>query len=441
MKFWILLLTTVAFSQPKFTIKGYFNGTVNKEIILKGFNALDDTVIDKTTTDANGNFTLTYPETYVGAAVLEIVKGKKIVLLLNHEDFTVQWPDLSSSKTLSFTNSVENKTFDSSQTLYQNTQEKKAGINHLLPFYKDEPQKLQFFKTELSQLENIVSEDLKKIDPKIYAGYYLRTKILAANMQLSSKRYPEQLSQYINQFKELDFSDDRLLHSGLYDELLQTFVAVNMNREDKYQRLNEGTDAVLKSLNAKPELKQNCAEYLFNIYEKKSLFEASEHLAMSMLNDKNCNLDSKHQALFEQYRKMATGKTAPDIVFENPQKSHLYDLKNRYKLVVFGASWCQKCTEEIPKLKTFYEDWKNKYNLEIVFISLDTKKAEYDRFVKDFPWISNTDLKGWESKPVTEYCVFATPTMYLLDAQNQIKLKPISAEQIKSWLELHQKDN
>lgn len=438
MKFWILLLTSVVFSQPKLTIKGYFNGTANKEIILKGFNALDDIVIDKTTTDANGNFTLTYPEKYVGAALLEIVKGKKIVLLLNHENFEVQWPDLSSSKTLSFTNSVENKTFDSGQTLYQNTQEKKAGITHLLPFYKDEPQKLQFFKTELSQLENIVSDDLKKIDPKIYAGYYLRMKILAADMQLSSKRYPEQLQGFLNQFKNLDFSDNRLMHSGLYDELLQTFVTVNMNRENKYQWLNEGTDAVLKSLKTQPELKQRCAEFLFNLYEKKSLFEASQHLALAMLNDETCNLDTKHKALFEQYRKMANGKTAPDIAFENPQKSHLYDLKNRYKLVVFGAGWCQKCTEEIPKLKTFYTDWKSKYNLEIVFISLDTVKAEYERFTKDFPWISSADLKGWESKPVTDYCVFGTPTMYLLDDQNQIKLKPISAEQIKSWLELQQ---
>jgi len=234
---------------------------------------------------------------------------------------------------------------------------------------------------------------------------------------------------------QLDFNESETIHSGLFEDLIQTYIAVVADQKNGTLWLNEGTDAILKSLSTNPELKQNAAEYLFSVYEKKSLFEASEHLALQMLNDQNCSLDIKHKALFEQYRKMANGKTAPDIQLSAGQ--NLYNLKNKCKLVVFGASWCQKCTEEIPKLAQFYQSWKDKYQLEVVFVSLDTQKQAYQDFIKNFLWISTCDFKSWDSSTVTDYCVFATPTMYLLDANNSIQVKPISAEQISAWLELH----
>ena len=134
---------------------------------------------------------------------------------------------------------------------------------------------------------------------------------------------------------------------------------------------------------------------------------------------------------------MANGKTAPNIELLTTKTVNLYNLKSKYKLVVFGASWCSKCVEEIPKLKSFYADWKKKHNLEIVFVSLDTDNKEYINFTKDFPWLSSCDFAGWETKAARDYCVFATPTMYLLDANNTIKIKPISADQVHAWLALH----
>src|SRR5690606_34874468 len=105
----------------------------------------------------------------------------------------------------------------------------------------------------------------------------------------------------------------------------------------------------------------------------------------------------------------------------NSAAKGLSDLKNNYKLIVFGAAWCSKCVEEIPKLQAFYQNWKEKYDLEIVFISLDTQKEDFINFSKDFPWLSNCDLNGWESQPARDYHIFATPTMYLLNKNHQIE--------------------
>jgi len=434
LKYILLLLSTIATAQVEFTVKGHFNATENKEITLSGYTAGEDLLLNKTTTDNNGNFTISYPANYVGAALLQITKGKKVIVLLNHENFEMQWGDLSSTKTLKFINSTENATFDAGLSLYQNTQEKKTGIAYLVPFYNDDAQKSLFFKTELSELNAVIPNYLNKLSDKTYAAYYLKIRVLIADLHLSIKRYPENKPELEKQFNSINFSDARLLHSGLQDELIDAYILAN---ENATKQLQQSINIILKSLKSKPEVKQNIAEYMFTTFEKRSLFECSEYIALAMLTDDSCQLDDKHKALFEQYRKMANGNKAPDITFFNAQKSHLYDLKSQYQLVVFGASWCFKCVEEIPKLKKFYENWKTKHNLEIVFISLDTQKAEYEKFIKDFPWLSSCDYKEWETKAAKDYCVFGTPTMYLLDANHTIKLKPISAEQVNSWLLIH----
>jgi thiol-disulfide isomerase/thioredoxin len=260
-------------------------------------------------------------------------------------------------------------------------------------------------------------------------------------MPLTANKFIERLSDHEKEFNSMDFASKNLLHSGLYKELLDSYFLLmesNGELENVFQHINTSSDAILKSLEQHPDLKQDVAEYLFRLFEKRSLFQSAEHLALAMLNNQSCEMDAKHEALFEQYRKMAKGKTAPDIVFENTSKSisKMSDLKSKYKLVVFGASWCSMCQEEMPKLKTYYDNWKNKYDLEIVFVSLDTELAKFNAFVKDFPWFSSCELKGWESQAAIDYCVFGTPTMYLLDKNNTILVKPISEKQTQAWLEM-----
>ena len=438
LKMILVFATTVCMAQANYNIKGHFESTANKEIVLKGFTSEAAFILNKTTIDSNGNFIINYPADYVGAALLDINNGKKLIVLLNHENFEIQWDDLNTTKSLKFTNSVENTTFDYGLSLYQNTNEKKVGISYLLPYYENDNVKRTFFKNELAQLNQAIPDYMNGLSVKLYASYYLKIRVLMADYATSIKRNPKGIPALEQTFNQINFADERLIHSGLYYELLETHVvAMEYYGEKATQQLNQSTDKILASLKSKPELKQNVAEYLFNLFEKRSLFESSEHIALAMLNDDTCQLDDKHKALFEQYRKMANGKTAPNIELLAAKTVNLYNLKSNYKLVVFGASWCSKCVEEIPKLKAFYADWKKKHNIEIIFVSLDTDKNEYANFTKDFPWLSSCDFFFFLTKAARDYCVFATPTIYLLDANNTIKIKPISADQVNAWLDLH----
>jgi thiol-disulfide isomerase/thioredoxin len=166
-------------------------------------------------------------------------------------------------------------------------------------------------------------------------------------------------------------------------------------------------------------------------------------LALKVLNDVSCTIESGLANQLETYRAMKKGNTAADILFKGdnftpgygpanfPRK--LSDIKSEFTLVVFGASWCPKCASELPEIAQHYSNWK-KNGVEVVHVSLDEDKNAYRQFVKDFPFISTCDFKKWDSQIAKDYYVFGTPTMFLLDKKRTIILRPISVKQMDSWV-------
>ncbi len=255
----------------------------------------------------------------------------------------------------------------------------------------------------------------------------------------------EEIPSTIAAFRNMDYTDPRLYKSGLFKDAMDNHFWLLENSgkslDSVFVEMKISIDAMMKHL-VKNEKKLNeVTDHLFNLLEQHSLFTASEYLALKVLNEVNCTIDNDLAKQLETYRAMKTGKIAPDIVFSSPGKpfAKLSDVKTKYKLVVFGSSWCSKCVEEIPKLKIFYTQWKSNYDLEIVLISLDTDKEKYAAFTKDFPWINSCDYKSWESEAVRAYYVFGTPTMFLLDAAGKILAKPVSADHVDAWMQAKEK--
>jgi thiol-disulfide isomerase/thioredoxin len=178
--------------------------------------------------------------------------------------------------------------------------------------------------------------------------------------------------------------------------------------------------------------------------EKRSLFQASEYLAIKLLNEKSCTINNDFAAQLESYRAMKQGNTAPDFDFkadclapgyppaEIPKK--LSELKSKYTVVVFGASWCPQCPVELSQITSLYQKWKGQ-NIEVVFVSLDEDKKIFKSFAGIFPFISICDYQKWESPVVKSYHVFATPTIYLLNNKLEILLRPNSVNQLDSWVD------
>jgi len=119
----------------------------------------------------------------------------------------------------------------------------------------------------------------------------------------------------------------------------------------------------------------------------------------------------------------AIGKQAPAFTQNDVSGKpvSLSDLKGKYVLVEFWASWCAPCRAGNPNLKKQYELYKDK-GFEIISVSLDNVKEKWvDAIAKDgLLWIQVSDLKGWNNAVGRLYGVRAVPQSFLLDKDGKI---------------------
>jgi len=98
----------------------------------------------------------------------------------------------------------------------------------------------------------------------------------------------------------------------------------------------------------------------------------------------------------------------------------LDELRGKYVLVDFWATWCAPCVVEIPRLQAAHAKYKDK-GFEVVAVSLDEAKSAVTDFVKvrKLPWrqvhngTSNGDL-------VEAFGVKTIPATFLIDPKGKI---------------------
>ena len=431
----LLFIVNQVFAQETYTIQGHFPKFPNSRYELKGYEGLEQKTLSQSESKEDGKFTLTYPRNYTGVAQLWMNGAYQVLLFLNHEDITLHWEDLTNRDGLE-TNSQEYQAFLGGMKTFQDSEAKLAGLNYLVPLYAQDSIKQHWLAHELDTVAYSFPKYIKSLPEQRFVRQYLLARGLIEQMPKTVETYKWRAPAHIAEFMAVDVK--ALEHSGLYKELLQGYTNL-VERfptiEETNTILNTAIDKVIGDLKDNPTLQEEVGQMWFTYLESHSLSRPAEHLATLMLKD-NHSLNEKSINLFEQYRKMAVGKTAPDIELNDKKLSQV---KNKYKLVVFGASWCPNCQADYPKLKEKYESLKKKYDLEMVYISIDTDKSAFENYYKDAPFITYCDTKGWNTQAAKNYYVMATPTYILLDKELKILSKIQSPEHLEAWLQANGK--
>ncbi|MEY3416323.1 MAG: Thiol-disulfide oxidoreductase ResA, partial [Bacteroidota bacterium] len=287
---------------------------------------------------------------------------------------------------------------------------------------------------------------LNSLPKESYCRWFLPTRKLVSSVSVVAQHRTKEIPATIQAFRALDYTDKRLYKSGLFKDAIESHFWLLENSgkplDSVFIEMQKSIDAMMLGL-VKDEKKLNeVSDYLFHLLERHSLFKASAYLAIKVLNEVSCTINSDLAKQLETYRAMKVGNTAPNIVFPkstiNPtadfKPTQLSDIKSKYTLVVFGSSWCPKCKEEIPEIAKYYQNWK-KNGIEVLLVSLDENEMDFINFTSTFPFISVCDYQKWNSPIAQNYYVFGTPTMYLLDKEQKIILRPNSVKQMEAWVD------
>ena len=450
--FLCFIITQFIFSQ---NISGSFSQLINQPIKVEVFSGLKTYAISSTITDEKGNFKLNYSKSDFGVGYLITSDNKPIFILLSGEDIVITGEALNVPETIKITKGQENLYFEQYAKEHPRREQALSAWGYLEKIYTLDSlfssQKIpsQAIQEEKSRIKKEDSAFLSSLPNDSYVKWFLPTRKLVSSVSTVAQYRPEEIPETIDAFRNLDYTDPRLYKSGLFKDAIENHFWLLENSgkslDNVFEEMKLSIDAMLVKLASNEKIFNEVTDYLFDLLEKHSLFQASEYLALKVLNEGSCTINNDLANQLETYRAMKKGNIAPDMFFEksnfiNPNKllNKLSDVKSKYTVVVFGASWCPKCKEELPEIARLYNKWKLK-GVEVVFIALEEDKKAFMDYAKVFPFPSYSDNKKWDSKIVKDYYVFSTPTIFLLDNKREIILRPNSVKQMDAWVDWYLK--
>ncbi|MCX7764685.1 MAG: AhpC/TSA family protein [Bacteroidia bacterium] len=131
------------------------------------------------------------------------------------------------------------------------------------------------------------------------------------------------------------------------------------------------------------------------------------------------------------------GQPAPDIALPDVEGKirRLSELRGKWVLIDFWASWCRPCRVENPRVVQLYQKY-NSRGFEIFGVSLDQNREAWIQAIQadKLTWIHVSDLKGWQSAAAQLYRVSGIPFTVLVDPQGRIAAKGLRGPNLEAKL-------
>lgn len=248
-------------------------------------------------------------------------------------------------------------------------------------------------------------------------------------------------------------SDSFYLRTNILSEKMDLYTDLRTNKRDAYGQpvmdenmIQSAANDFLEKVLPNRENLEFCLNYLLKKLNKKHLDNAFLYLYEKYGKPLSGDCGSSNaplswaQAKAGVLKGIQTGSPAPD--FKISDKIYLSEIQSEYTLILFWASWCPHCREEVPKIKKAIDGYNQKAGAKLVTVavSLDTDQEVWQKFVTDnnlFSFLNFSEFKSWKSEVVKMYNVYATPTLFLLDRDKKIIARLDDLQQLNTWFKVN----
>lgn len=396
----------------------------DSDIYLYGFNGSKEILYSKAKT-SNNKAIFKLDKKYVGMMRAFFQKNNSSVNMVSENkniEFTLKLDDKNKITDVVF-NDQTNQIFSKEVDL----EKKKDLILPALIQIKDYYNPSDGFYKSLEGEIALLSQKGNTLDNANhpFLSYYQQ------NQRFSNQENASQLKQedYLNFFsKSSEYLETSLL---LKPALINYLNASKSNVEG-------AVDKLLETVNIETPRGQTILSELIDIFNTYNMDKLKDKY-LTEANNLKCTINDRLASILKSNNSTSIGQKMPNAIFVNPihtKAKSLYDIKSSKKIVVFWSSTCSHCEAELPKILEKYEKLKTQ-NIEVVGFSLDSNLDEFRSKANNYPWISDSEGKGWYSSYGETYNINATPTYFILDADNKIISKPNHVADVLEYLKVN----
>ena len=145
------------------------------------------------------------------------------------------------------------------------------------------------------------------------------------------------------------------------------------------------------------------------------------------------DLDAKYAATL-----LSPGTAAPDFTLQDVEGKtfSLKDFRGRTVVLVFWATWCPDCRQEVPDLKALHARL-DPAKVAFVSVSFDRKLEALQQYVKEneLPGTQLFDPAGMKDSTIASaYGVRWIPSLYVIGPDGKVRLGTVMFEKVAAAL-------
>lgn len=237
-----------------------------------------------------------------------------------------------------------------------------------------------------------------------------------------------------------------------YAEVRERLDQLHSTDADAYYKLQNETEELSSKFFAAMRARQlqlirenknieSVAYYLNLLNSDLSLEELEQEFNALTPEVQNSALAQEVKEEIAARQRVRPGQPAPDfnLATRDGSRLSLSDLRGKYVLLDFWASWCGPCRASFPEMKQIYAKYKDK-GFEILGVTNDSNQENWLKALEQdqLPWKQVIDEFPIHRKPAqvaTLYAIPHLPTLVLVDPEGIIVGQAKDKHQLVEWLE------
>ena len=306
-----------------------------------------------------------------------------------------------------------------------------ANKNQIRQLYKQRKGNEAAIDAQVKAKENELAQTQHKFI-RDYAGTYL-----AKFLTWKQPRFIGDKGTFLS---DLDVMDNSLIRSMALPDRIQSMMRTFSGGKDA--GFLSCIDIVKASVEDNPVVLEFALYNMLDGFYNTGKETICQYILDNYIFDEDCgaNLSDVIRQRAQGIINLRVGNTPPNFRIADPN-GKMVDLSevvadHKYTLVMFWASWCHKCEQEIPNLVPLYQEM-NPRGFGMVGISVDQQKLAWTKAIADnqIPWQNVSQLQGWDAPITDDYKITQTPTYFLLDQEGKIVMKPERWFEVQRFLQ------